>query len=127
MYTTKWDNVSNIPSKQAQFTAQMISTGVNPCFSPSPPPPATLTENWSSTLIESRLNAMNARVDLVESPSSGNRGIFISFPISLFLSFSISFSLAVFVFAAERKYTEKLSIHPEISLCRAYAAWIFNP
>lgn len=73
-YTAEWGNISNIPGKQTRAIYHPNDWyRWEPCFSPFPFLPATPTENWSPTLIESRLNAMNASVGLVESPPSTAR------------------------------------------------------
>lgn len=73
-YTAEWGDISSIPGKQTRAIYRANDWYQwELCFSPSPFLSAAPTENCSLTLIESRLNAMNASVGLVEFPPSAIR------------------------------------------------------
>jgi len=67
------DNISSIPDKheQGRFIPPLQHPLLFLLLPLLPPPRAfVLAENWSSTLIESRLNVMNASAGSADSPPS---------------------------------------------------------
>jgi len=72
------DNISSVPDKRGAgeryFSPRANPMRQHPCFFITPPPSLhppraiVLVENWSSTLIESRLNVMNASAGSADSP-----------------------------------------------------------